>query len=105
MSSSAILVVSMEVVLGKEEEFNRWYDDHHIPLYAEKMPGLKAVRRYYSKGSDPQFMTIYEFKSFDDLEKALSSEEAKAAVADADPQVGVLIKSQKFGTYNQIFPK
>jgi antibiotic biosynthesis monooxygenase (ABM) superfamily enzyme len=105
MSSGAILVVSLEVVPGKEEEFNRWYDEHHIQLYAGKLPGLKIVRRYYSKRSDPQFMTIYEFESFNDLEKALSSEEAKAAVADSDPQVGLLIKSQRVGTYNQIFPK
>ena len=31
MKESALLIVSTEVLPGKEEEFNRWYNDHHIP--------------------------------------------------------------------------
>lgn len=105
MTSGAIMIFSSEVIPGKEEEFNKWYDEHHIPLFAGKLPGLKNVRRFYSKKSDPQFLTIYEFESFDDLKKALSSEESKSAGADADSQVGILIKSSKYGLYDQIFPK
>jgi uncharacterized protein (TIGR02118 family) len=99
------MVFSVEVIPGKEEEFNKWYEEHHIPLFSAKLPRLKSVKRFYSKRGEPQYLTIYEFDSFDDLKKALSSEESKAAGADADAQVGVLIKSSKYGTYSQIFPK
>jgi uncharacterized protein (TIGR02118 family) len=99
------MVFSAEVVDGKEEEFNKWYDEHHIPLFSSKLPGLKNIRRFYSKRADPQFMTIYEFGSYEDLRKAMSSDESKAAGADSEAQVGVLIKSSKYGFYNQIFPK
>jgi antibiotic biosynthesis monooxygenase (ABM) superfamily enzyme len=99
------MIFSAEVIPGKEEEFNEWYDLHHIPLFAGKLPGLKNVRRFYSKRAEPQFLAIYEFDSFDDLKRAITSEESKAAGADHDAQVGVLIKSSKYGLYNQIFPK
>ncbi len=105
MADSAVMIYSAEVIPGKEEEFNRWFDDHHIPLFSGKLPGLKNVRRFYSKRSDPQFVTIYEFESYDDLKKALASDESKSAGSDADSQVGVLIKSSKYGFYSQVYPK
>ena len=105
MSSGAILIFSAEVIPGKEEEFNKWYDEHHIPLFSQKLPGLKKVKRFYSKRAEPQFLAIYEYDSFDDLKKSLSSEEMKAAAADADSQKGILISSSKTSVYDQIFPK
>jgi antibiotic biosynthesis monooxygenase (ABM) superfamily enzyme len=104
-SSGAIMVFSAEVMPGKEEEFNNWYDDHHIPLFSKKLPGLKNVKRYFSKRANPQFMTIYEFASFEDLKKTLASDELKAAKMDADAQIGVLMKSSNTSLYDQIYPR
>src|SRR5579884_976473 len=59
----AILVVSADVIEGREAEFNKWYDEHHIPLFSGKIPHLKRVRRFYSKRANPSFITIYEFET------------------------------------------
>ena len=105
MSNSALLIVSAEVIPGKEEEFNTWYNEHHIPLFSGKFPFLKSVKRYYSKKSNPQFLAIYEFDSYEDLEKSLASAELKAAREDSTKQVGVLVKHFTSSTYSQTFPK
>jgi len=38
MGTTALLVVAANSIPGKEEEFNVWYDDHHIALFSRKMP-------------------------------------------------------------------
>jgi hypothetical protein len=105
LAPSALLIVSADVILQKEDEFNKWYDEQHIPNYSGKLPLLKAVKRYYSKRSNPQFLAIYEYASFDDLKKSMSSTESKLAAEDADKQIGKLVKSFTYGTYSQIYPK
>jgi len=100
---SAILVVSAEVIPGKDEEFDKWYNEHHIPEYSGKMPYLKSVKRYYSKRSNPQYIAIYEYDSYDNLKKSMASKESNLAGEDADKQVGVLVKSFTFNTYSMNF--
>ena len=100
----ALLVVSAEVIPGKEEEFNSWYNTEHIPNFSGKMPHVQKIRRYCSKRGTPQFITIYEFTSFDDLKKSLSSDEAKRAAEDAEKQVGRLVNSFTYNSYSQIYP-
>src|SRR5579875_1172840 len=102
-NTPAILVVSADVIAGKEEEFNKWYDEHHIPLYSSKMPHVKSIRRFYSKRSSPSFITIYEYASMDDLKKSLGSREAKGAGDDADKQIGVTARSFSYHSYAQIY--
>lgn len=104
MTESALLIVSADVIPGKEEDFNSWYNGHHIPDFAERMPYVQKIRRFYSKRGSPRFITIYEYASFDDLKKSLSSEEANQAAADADLQVGKVATSFTFSSYSQIYP-
>lgn len=103
MNKCALFFAYVDVIPGKEPELNDWYDNHHIPEYAGKLPLLKSVKRFYSKKSAPEFLAIYEYDSFDDLKKSLASEEAKAAGEDANKQVGVLIKSISYKTLAQIY--
>ena len=99
----AILMVAAEVIPGKDEEFNRWYDEHHIPLFSSKMPHVKSIRRYYSPKSNPQSIAIYEFSSMEELKEALSSKESEAAGQDADSQLGKLVRSFSFKNYLQVY--
>jgi hypothetical protein len=101
----AVLIVSADVIPGKEEAFNKWYDDHHIPLFSGKMPFLKSVKRFYSRRGSPRFLAIYEYDSIEDLKKSMASEESRLAGEDSDKQVGNLVKSFTFNTYSQIFSK
>lgn len=105
MNASALLIVSADVISGKEDEFNEWYDQHHIPNYSGNLPLVKSVRRFYSRRSNPQYVAIYEYGSFDELKKSMASEESKLAGEDADKQIGRLVKSFTYNTYSQIYPK
>ncbi len=105
MNNSALLIVSAEVVPGKEEEFNKWYDEHHIPLFAGKIPLVKSIRRFYSKRGDPHFITLFEYDSFDELKKSVASEESRVAGEDANKETGNLVKSFTYAVYSQIYPK
>jgi hypothetical protein len=103
--SGALLVVSAVVMPGKEAEFNKWYEEHHIPLYSGKMPLVRSVKRYYSRKANPQFLAVYEYDSPEDMKRSLSSEESRLAGEDADKTKGVLVESFTFNTYAQIYPK
>ena len=62
---------------GKEVEYNQWYDQHIKDVFEYK--GMKKVTRihcfhplepkgsYKDKNDCPQYLTIYEFDSSDDL--------------------------------------
>ncbi|HZW57154.1 MAG TPA: hypothetical protein VFF30_12765 [Nitrososphaerales archaeon] len=97
----AVLVVSAEVIPGKDDEFNSWYDEHHIPSFSSKMPHLKSIRRYYSKKSNPQSIAIYEYSTMDELKISLASKESEDAGKDADAQLGKLVKSFTYNRYLQ----
>lgn len=105
MSESALLIVSAEVLPGREDDFNEWYDEHHIPLFSGKFPRLKSVKRFHSHKSNQEFIAIYEFGSHEDLDRALSSQERKDAKDDSSKQIGILVKSFSSNTYSQVYPK
>lgn len=105
MNKSAILLVFADVIPGKEEEFNKWYNGHHIPEFSGKMPHLKSVRRYYSKKGKLKFIALYEYDSPEDLKNSLASKESELAGKDADKQIGILVNSFEFTTYNQVYPE
>jgi hypothetical protein len=60
------------------EDFNRWYDERHIPEMLE-LPGFTAARRYRSLDGE-SFVTLYDA---DDIEKA------KAGMAEAQKSGGM----------------
>jgi len=67
-----------------EEEFNRWYDQVHIPMLF-KFNGLKKATRYkIAKPSEeyPEYLAIYEFESQKTFEAYQSSPELAAALEE-----------------------
>jgi hypothetical protein len=66
--AKAVLVVQVEVDPADEDEFNRWYDEEHIP---EKLasPGFLSARRFRLADDSPRYLVIYEL---DDPQAALS---------------------------------
>lgn len=82
-----ILLVSLSVKAEAEEDFNKWYDEEHIPMLA-KAPGWVRSRRYILKdagsfgiegskkeGLPPKYLAVHEWTEAMDQE----SEEYKAA--------------------------
>ena len=90
-------------VAGKEVEFNRWYDEQHVPLILRVNKYVKAARRF-STSTEPRFMTIYEYDSLEDLQKYRESPAAQEVRANYEKQVGVVVKGATNKVYTQIFP-
>jgi hypothetical protein len=78
-------------VVGREDEFNRWYDDTHLPEMLQ-VPGFVAGRRYTLAGpraaAGPRFLAVYEIET-EDLAATLAALGAAArmmTVSDAMDQ-------------------
>jgi hypothetical protein len=60
---SYIYVVQMDVPQALESEFNRIYDDEHVPTILE-VPGVKSCRRYRlsrsTQANMPRYLAVYE---------------------------------------------
>ena len=66
-NSKGLLLVMMEVAPEHEAEFNRWYDQEHVP---ERMsiPGFLRARRYRALEGGPKYLALYELESPDVLQ-------------------------------------
>ncbi|MFD7008482.1 hypothetical protein [Rhodococcus jostii] len=70
-----ILLVHSDPVDNRDDEYNSWYDDVHLPDVL-KVPGFVAAKRYVAAagihGEQPsnRFLAIYEIET-DDLPAAL----------------------------------
>lgn len=60
--ATGILLVLNDIAAATENEFNRWYQQQHIP---ERLgvPGFRTARRYRALGSGPVYMAVYECDS------------------------------------------
>jgi hypothetical protein len=59
-----ILIVQTDIDPEMEEEFNRWYEEEHIPLLLQ-VPGVLSARRGVSQEGSPKYFSIYEHENID----------------------------------------
>lgn len=84
MVNRIIQIVASQSVTEKEDEFNRWYSEVHLPM----LFGFKGVKQasWYKcigePGDNAKYLAIYEFESEDDLKAFLESPEFAEAVKD-----------------------
>lgn len=86
MEHDVILIVANEPEAGREDEYNAWYTEKHIPMLLQ-FPGLKRASRYRLSGENKEcsrYIAVYEFDSREDLEAFPNSPEFAAAVKDFD---------------------
>lgn len=81
MSTKPLLVVRMNVVPEKEEEFNAWYNQVHLPDLM-RAPGVVGARRYVAIRGRPKYMALYEFADETGMAAYQASEEGKRARQD-----------------------
>ena len=76
--SQSELINLITVDIGAEDavEFNRWYDEVHVPEIVA-CPGWRGARRYQSVDGDPRLMAIY---GLDDPTTPFGTEQYQAAV-------------------------
>ncbi len=58
-TGKAVLLVTVEIDPVDDEEFNRWYDEEHLP---EKLaePGYLSARRFKDVADANRYLVIYE---------------------------------------------
>ena len=95
------MVVFMEPVAGTEEEFNRWYNEHHLPERVS-VPGIHSGRRYQlSEGEGgAKYLAIYELED----EEVLHGETYLALQHITKPMNFERPKIQRL-IYRQVFPE
>src|SRR4051794_4263244 len=60
-----------------EDDFNRWYEEEHLPDVRKRFPEITSARRYRATdGEEPRYLVVYEYEvdSEDEL-TALASPE------------------------------
>lgn len=99
------LVVTMEVDPADEAEFNRWYNEQHLP---ERMaiPGYISARRFkLEDGSGAlQYLCIWELEDGSPLQSRMYQEQ-NAHSTDLWRRVQPTIKARTRGLYRQIYPE
>ena len=59
MLSHALFVAIGDAPLEHEAEFNRWYDEEHLPLLAQ-VPGVLRARRFFDPSGKPRYVALYD---------------------------------------------
>jgi antibiotic biosynthesis monooxygenase (ABM) superfamily enzyme len=98
--SKLIYITATEPEPGWEEEFNRWYDEEHIPNL-RALPGYFSARRYIAVEGEPKYMAIYEIASMDAFR---SAEHDRAANTEWTARMRPHFSSRGITFYEQVFP-
>ena len=79
-----VFIVWATIPPEKEEAFNRWYNEDHLPKTLEWLPGVKSGRRYKIVEGDDQYryMAVYEFESYEAMDKATKSDQIKRLIGE-----------------------
>jgi len=79
MPKAVMVVQSRPSTAEREDEYNKWYDETHVPELCE-LPGIVSARRFRLSGTqgvqpDPsthEYLAIYEIE-VDDLQKVVDA--------------------------------
>ena len=101
MAGKGLFIVMSKISPDKEEEFNRWYNEVHLPYALERLPMLSG-RRYKIKDErtlleggkvkieepEYQYMAVYEFESYEIMQEALNSGKLGESVKEYNEKFG-----------------
>ena len=84
MTTARIInIIATECRPEDDEEFNKWYNEVHIPMLM-KYKGIKKVTRYkvIENEGKPRYLAVYEFDNKTDYDGLSKSPELQAAIAE-----------------------
>ena len=70
MAARTILVTSVDIKPEAADEFNRWYNEKHLPEILA-CPGFVSSTRFECAAGEPRYLAIYELEG----EEALTTPE------------------------------
>lgn len=102
--ATVLFVVKATISQDREEAFNRWYNEEHVPQFLE-FKGAVSARRYRAiMGEDTyQYMAVYELRDEATFRRLMDSEHMKQLRAEYDANFGAVSERARFA-YTQVFP-
>ena len=100
-----VLVVMMDVDPEHEEEFNRWYDDEHLPERLE-IPGYVSARRFKLQDGEGvlKYLCIWELEDGSPLESE-GYQAQRERPSELRDRALSYVKQRARGLYKQITPQ
>jgi hypothetical protein len=84
-----ILTVATSPLPGREDEFNRWYDEVHLAEVLA-VPGFGSAARFVADGEPagtaPRYLAIYDIDS-DDIDATMHAFQQFSAGLDPEPSL------------------
>ncbi len=100
---SYLFVVQMDIPVEHEAEFNRIYDEQHVPMIL-KVPGCLSCTRYrlsHSAQADaPRYLALYELESADVAQTA--AWKAASDTGDWAPKIRPHTTNRRHSVYELI---
>jgi antibiotic biosynthesis monooxygenase (ABM) superfamily enzyme len=99
MKGRILMEIRVNIAPEKEQEFNQWYNNVHVPEIVA-VPGFISGRRFQRvSGDEIKYMALYELESLD----ALRSEAFKQVRGWHGFEAFILKES--WNVYRQIYPE
>ncbi len=98
MSERPILIVQMDMAEEKEDEFNEWYNNKHIPEIIQ-VKGFVSGKRYKAAKGSPKYLAVYEFENADVIKDAMKDEGFAKAGKDFQDNYQKHASNLSFMTY------
>ncbi len=102
--ATVLFVVKATIPPEREEEFNRWYNEEHVPQVLQ-FKGVVSARRYRALEGEPTFryMAVYELQDEATYRRFMASDHFKTLVAEYDRHFGGVSERARFA-YTQVWP-
>ena len=102
---TGLLMVWTDIDAEHEAEFNRWYDEEHLPRLLE-IPGFLSAGRYAALKGGPKYLAIYELEDHNVLRSAAYLDTVKYQPSAQRQKTGTSRVGRNFlrNAYRQIFP-
>jgi hypothetical protein len=102
--STVLFMVRATITKEKEEEFNRWYNEEHLPQLL-RFKGAVSARRYKAiLGEDKyQYLALYEIANEETFRRLMDSEHMKKLKLEYDERYGAVSERAR-SAYVQVWP-
>jgi Domain of unknown function (DUF4286) len=101
---TVLFVVKATITKDREDAFNRWYNEEHVPQFLQ-FKGAVSARRYKAiLGEDKfQYMAVYELQDEATFRRLMDSEHMKQLRSEYDTHFGPVSERARFA-YTQVWP-
>jgi antibiotic biosynthesis monooxygenase (ABM) superfamily enzyme len=90
MAQKGVFIVMAKVPPEKEDAYNRWYNEEHMPKALNRFPGVLGGRRYkITDGGDGyNYIALYEYESYEKLMETAKSDALKNLIKEYNEAFG-----------------